>query len=151
MAGFPGWCWREFSTGLPRLWRAYSTCSPRRDLEELALFNVVKSRLRSGAVATLTHLKWRYKGKEAWLLLVMLGSVRTVRDHKLQLEGSYWILGKKFFTVRVVEIQRDWGIMEIFRTLLHRVMADFTELLRLEGNSGDHLVHLLHSPGPKQC
>lgn len=64
-------------------------------MEELGLISLVKSRLGGDVVGTLKHLKGRYKGDEAQLLSVVPWSVRRVRDHKLQLEGFYWILGKK--------------------------------------------------------
>lgn len=71
-----------------------SMCFLRRDVEELGLVSLVKSRLGADVAGTLKYLKGRHEGDEAQLLLVVPESVRTVRDHKLQLEGLYWILRK---------------------------------------------------------
>lgn len=70
-----------------------STCFLRRDVEELGLVSLVKSRLGAD-VRNPQILEGWHKGAEAQLLLLVPGSVRTVRDHKLQLEGLYWLLRK---------------------------------------------------------
>lgn len=36
---------------------------------------------------------------------------------------------KKFSTVSIMKIQRDCGIVETFKILLYKVMADFTKSL----------------------
>jgi len=60
-------------------------------MEELGVVSLVTSRLRGDVVGSVSCLKGRYKGDEA------LGSAREcekVSDDKVQLKGSYWILGK---------------------------------------------------------
>lgn len=149
VARFPGWSWRGFSSGLPGWWRAYRMCSLRTDSEELGLLSLGKSRLTGDVVATLKPLKRKYK----------ISSARDYyHENSQRSQSAAWrfTLGIRKIVLHCENSENSEGLWnhQNFQNVtvqsggwLHRI----TELLRLVGNSGGHLVHPLHFLVPKHC